>query len=201
MQTKTVRKHWWESRSAVLLQDFAKSCDGTYVPAVFKGWKTKRQHVLIELEQGKGTCVVTLTESDSSSGSGKKALVPSMQYTYQPARKLEFELFSAKRPVFHLFRRYLRATALPYSAMNKQFRARASHPSLLRSLLKQEGLAEVLEKHQKPYIKQHLKEQKAVLIFAESYKNADVKTLEANLTLMKLFIQALHDQGMVRKPK
>lgn len=197
MQTKTLRKHWWVPRSTALLQDFAKSCGGTYVPAVFKGWKHAGQHVRIELEQGMGTCRVTLKEADS--GSGSKALVVGMNYEYQPKHKLEFELFSAKRPLLLLFQgRYRRAT-LPYSAMNKRFKAKATHPSLLRSLIKYEGLAEALDSHPKAYIKVRLKEQKAVLTLTESFKKPDAHTLETNLALMKLFIQALHSQGLVRK--
>lgn len=198
MQTaKKIRKPWWVSKSTALLQEFAHASKGTYVPSSFKGWKYTGQHVTIPLAaQGSGMIVVTVTDSSSNS-SGQLAV--SMRYSYSSRRKLEFHLCKVNRPLFLPFHPQLRPVTLPNSAMNKAFHAKASHPSLLRSLLKQDGLQEALEGQPGSYIKLQFKEHKAVLSLTETSKKPDTHSLEKGVKLMKHFIAGLHEQGFIRE--
>lgn len=194
--TKKIRKPWWVSKSTALLQEFAHTSKGAYAPSSFKGWKYTGQHVTIPLAQGLGTIVVTVTDSNSDS-SGQLAV--SMKFSYSPRRKLEFHLRKVKRPLFLPFHPQLRPVTLPNSAMNKAFHAKASHPSLLRSLLKQDGLYEALESQPGSYIRLQLKDHKAVLRLSENSKKLDTHSLERGVKLMKHFIAGLHEQGFIRE--
>ncbi|MGZ7445585.1 hypothetical protein [Paenibacillus sp. TH7-28] len=199
-QTKQIRKPWWESKSAALLKEFAKTGGGTYTAAKFHGLKYTRQHVRVRLPHELGECVVTLADPSSSSSSSGQTHVIGIKYSYRPRRKLEFDLRSAKRPALGLLPGRLRPAALPDSALNKRFRARASHPSLLRSVLKQDGLAGVLEQRPGAHIKLRLKTREASLSFSESVKHPDVPALVSSVQLMKLLIQGLYEQGIICPP-
>ncbi|MDU5949895.1 hypothetical protein NYE69_06305 [Paenibacillus sp. FSL R5-0527] len=194
-QTKQIRKPWWESKSAALLKEFAKTGGGTYAAAKLHGLKYTRQHVRVRLPHELGECIVTL--ADPSSSSSGQAHVIGIKYSYRPRRKLEFDLCSAKRPAPGLLSGRLRPAALPDSALNKRFRARASHPGLLRPVLKQDGLAEALELHPGAHIKLRLKAHEASLSFSESVKHPDVPALVSSVQLMKLLIQGLYEQGVI----
>lgn len=194
-QTKEIRKPWWESKSAALLKEIAKSGGGMYAAAKFHGLKYTRQHVRVRLPRDLGECIVTL--ADPSSSSSGHAYVIGIKYSYRPRRKLEFDLCSTKRPALGLFSGRLRPATLPDSALNKRFRARASHPGLLRSILKQDGLAEAMEQHPGAYIKLRLKAHEASLSFSESVKHPDVPALDSSVQLMKLLIQGLYEQGSI----
>lgn len=193
--SKAKNKKWWVSETTHLLQDFAKTYGGVYVPAIFKGWKYKGQHVRIELGHELGA--IYLTVADSSSDSSKSYTV-GMKFEFASRRKLEFHLCRSKRPLFLPFRPQLRPVTLPNAAMNKQFHAKASHPGLLRSILKQEGLHETLESCPRAYIKLRPHGGKAVLSVSESAKKPDKETLVRAAGLMKLMIAALHEQGFIR---
>lgn len=194
-QTNEVRKQWWEAKSTVLLKQYEKTYGGTFTAAKFHGWKYKGQYLRIALAHGLGTCDITV--ADPNNDSSGHSYVVTIVYSYRPRRKLEFDFFSAKRPGLSLFSGQLRRVMLPNSAMNKQFRAKASHPSLLRSVLKQEGLAEMLDLHPGAAFKLRIKGPKARLSCTEKFKHPDVHTLESSLKLMKLFIHALEEQGVI----
>ncbi|WP_410771080.1 hypothetical protein [Fontibacillus sp. BL9] len=194
--TKKIRKPWWVSKSTALLQEYAHTARGTYVPGSFKDWKYTGQHVKIPLGHGLGTIIVTVT--DSGSGSSNQ-LVVGMKYSYSPRRKLEFHLCKLSRPLFLPFHPQLRHVTLPNTAMNKQFHAKASHPSLLRSILKQDGLHEELEAQPSAYIKLQPKKQMAILSLDDTSKTPDAHMLDRNIKLMKHFIAALHEQGYIRE--
>ncbi len=198
MQSAKIRKPWWVSKSTALLQEYAHIAHGTYVPASFKGWKYTGQHAKIPLGHGLGTMIVTVTDSGSGSGSSNQ-LVVGMKYNYSPRRKLEFHLCKLSRPLFLPFHPQLRPVTLPNAAMNKQFHAKASHPSLLRSILKQDGLHEELEVQPTAYIKLQPKNQMSVLSLSESSKKPDTHMLDRNMKLMNHFIAALHEQGYIRE--
>ncbi|MED4959150.1 hypothetical protein P9747_30980, partial [Paenibacillus macerans] len=68
---------------------------------------------------------------------------------------------------------------------------------LLRSVLKQDGLAEALELHPGAHIKLRLKAHEASLSFSESVKHPDVPALVSSVQLMKLLIQGLYEQGVI----
>lgn len=195
MQTKEVRKRWWESKTTVLLKEYEKMYGGKFVAAQFKDFKYTGQYVRVLLAEDLGECTITLTEA--SSDSSNKNLVIGIKYSFRPRRKLEFDLFSAKRPAFALFLHGRRPTTLPTSDMNKRFQARSSHPSVFRSVLKQDGLVEALDQHPKAYVRTRIKENKATLTFTESCKNPDASKIEDCLKLVKLFIEGLQEQGVI----
>ncbi|MGG6313743.1 hypothetical protein [Paenibacillus macerans] len=198
-QTKEVRKQWWESKSTVLLKEFAKNYGGTFAAAKFQGLKYKGQHVRVPLARGLGTCDIAVT--DPNNDSSGNAYVITIKYSYRPRRKLEFDLFSAKRQVLAWFSGQLREATLPNSAMNKQFRARASHPSVLRSVLKQEGLAETLDLHPSVYFRLRIKAGRASLTCTEKSKKPDVHMIADTLKLARLMIHALEEQGIIHDPQ
>ncbi|WP_178019830.1 hypothetical protein [uncultured Paenibacillus sp.] len=195
-QTKEVRKPWWEPKSTALLKEYAKTSGGTYAAGKFRGWKYKGQHVRVPLPRGFGNCEVAIT--DPSNDSSGNAYVITVKYDYRPRRKLEFVLFSAKRHVLAWFAGGLRETPLPNSAMNKRFQAKASHPSLLRSVLKHEGLEELLDLHPSVHLRLRIqKSGRGTLTFTEKFKKPDVPAITASVELMKKLILALEEQGIV----
>ncbi|MEF2966331.1 hypothetical protein V3851_10855 [Paenibacillus sp. M1] len=193
--TKKTRKPWWVAKSTALLQEYAQAYGGIYVPASFKGWVYKGQYVRIALKQGWGDIFVTVKDSGDSS----HRLTIGMKYVYSPRRRLEFHLRRTKYPLVLPFRRNLRPVTMPNSAMNKAYHAKASHPSLLRSILKQEGLHESLEAHPAVQIRHAAKGHNAVLSLSETSKTPDAKLLHQGVELMKQFITALHEQGFIRE--
>ncbi|MMZ58103.1 hypothetical protein D3C76_477170 [compost metagenome] len=194
MQTKTVHKSLLEPKSSAVLQEYAKTSGGTYIASSFKGWKYTSHHVKVELAHGLGVIIATLTDGSSSSNS-----VPTIQlkYKYRPRRKLECYLCSIKRPIFLPFQRHLRPASMPNSAVSKVFHAKASHPSVLRSVLKQDGLDQELLKSPKPTFRISLKGPVATLFYIESCKKPDVETLCSSVRLMTLFIRSLQEQGII----
>ncbi|SDG57851.1 hypothetical protein SAMN04488542_1656 [Fontibacillus panacisegetis] len=195
MQTKTVRKSMLESKSSIILQEYAKASGGTYVPSSFKGWKYTSHHVKVELAHGLGGVIIaTLSDSSSSSNS-----IPTIEltYKYRPRRKLECYLCSIKRPIFLPFQSHLRPASMPNSAVGKLFHAKSSHPSVLRSVLKHDGLDQELLKTPKATFRISLKGQAATLNYIESCKKPDVETLNSSVRLMKLFIRSLQEQGII----
>ncbi|MBA9083614.1 hypothetical protein FHR92_000057 [Fontibacillus solani] len=197
MQTKTVRKNMLESKSSIILQEYAKASGGTYVPSSIKRWKYTSHHVKVELAHGLGVIIATLSDSSSSSNS-----VPTIEltYKYRPRRKLECYLCSIKRPIFLPFQSHLRPASMPNSAISKLFHAKASHPSVLRSVLKQDGLDQELLKRPKATFRISLKGHVATLIYIEPCKKTDVETLNSSVRLMKLFIRSLQEQGIIYEP-
>lgn len=190
--TRKARKPWWVNKPTALLQEYAHTYGGTYVPASFKDWRYTGQHVRIPLGQDLGTVMITVTEPSSGT------LVVSMKYDYRPRRRLEFHLCAKKRPLFLPFHSDLLPATLPISAMNKTFHSKTSHPSLLRSILKQEGLHEALELHPRAYIKLRHKQHQALLSLSETSKKPDAQMIDQGVRLLKRFIAALHEQGYIR---
>lgn len=194
-QTKEVRKPWWEPKSTALLKGYAKTSGGAYAAGKFRSWKYKGQHVRVPLPRSFGSCEVTI--ADPNNDSSGNAYVITIKYSYRPRRKLEFVLFSSKRHVPAWFAGGLRDTPLPNSAMNKRFQARASHPSLLRSVLKHEGLEELLDLHPHVHFRLRIRSGRATLTCTEKFKKPDVPAITANVELMKKMILALEEQGIV----
>jgi hypothetical protein len=194
-QTKENRKPWWEPKSTTLLKEFARSSGGAYAAGKFRGWKYKGQHVQTPLPRSFGACEVTVT--DPSSESSGNTYVITVKYSFRPRRKLEFDLFSAKRPILAWFTGRLRETSLPNSAMNKRFQAKASHPSLLRSALKHQGVEELLTPHPNVHIRLRIKGGRSTLTITEKFKKPDISAITANVELMKSFILALEEQGII----
>lgn len=194
-QTKEIRKPWWESKSTALLKEYAKTSGAAYVAGNFSSWKYKGQHVRMPLPRSFGACEVTITDP-SSEISGNEYVI-TVKYSYRARRKLEFVLFSAKRHILAWLTGGLRETPLPNSAMNKRFQAKASHPSLLRSALKHEGLEELLDLHPKVHVRLRIKNGRATLTCTEKFKKSDVPTITASVELMKKMIFALGEQGII----
>ncbi|GIO37989.1 hypothetical protein J41TS12_28500 [Paenibacillus antibioticophila] len=198
MQTKTskkLNKPWWESKSTTVLQQFAQTGGGFFVPAAFKNWKYTGQHVRIELGHGRGTLYVTLKDS----GSESSHLVTSIQYSFQPRRKFQFHLCKAKRLIFIPFHPELKDASMPNSAMQKSFHAKATHPSLLRQLLKFEGLQEALESKPNAYVSLKTKDRRLLLTLTEASKKPDADSLNQGVQLMRYFIAALEEHGVIRE--
>ncbi|MOA32111.1 hypothetical protein D3C78_1533020 [compost metagenome] len=86
---------------------------------------------------------------------------------------------------------------MPNSAGSKLFHAKASHPSVLRSVLKQDGLDQELLKTPRATFKLTLKGRMATLIYIETCKKPDVEILSSSVRLMKLFIRSLKEQGII----
>ncbi|MGP0586341.1 hypothetical protein [Paenibacillus timonensis] len=194
-QTKEIRKPWWESKSTALLKEYAKTSGSAYTAGKFSGWRYKSQHVRVPLPRSFGNCEVAIT--DPSNDSSGNEYVISVKYSYRPRRKLEFVLFSAKRHLLAWLTGGLRETPLPNSAMNKRFQAKASHPSLLRSALKHEGLEELLDLHPNVHFRLRIKSGRATLTCTEKFKKPDVPAIAASVELMKKMIYALEEQGIV----
>lgn len=193
---KRLRKPWWVSKSKALLQQYAETDGGIYVPASFKGWKYTGQHVRKELNQGIGALHVTLVDSGSDSSKHWSAAV---KFNFVPRRKLEFYLKRSRHPLALPFHPELRPASLPHSAMNKAYHAKATHPGLLRLILKQEGLYEALELLPGAYVKLGLKGNRAVLTISARSKKPDLGFLEAGVKVAVHFIDALHEHGFVRE--
>lgn len=192
-------KPWWESKSKFLLQEYAAKYDATFVAASFKNWKYTGQHVIIGLPHGRGQLYLTVTDSSSSNGTNTSSgQVIQIKYKYKPRRKLEYILSPIKSALFLIFRGNLRQVTLP-NPLSKSFHAGASHPSLLRGILKYEGIAELLEEHKGARLKTRVKEHEAELSFTETHKKVDIALLHECVQLTELFIEAIYEQGMVRE--
>lgn len=198
MQTKTSKKlsnPWWVSKATGILQQFAQAGGGSFVPASFKGWKYTGQHVRIDLGHGRGMVYVTLKDS----GSESSQLVTNIQYSFLPRRKFQFHLCKSKRLIFIPFNSELKDASMPNSAMQKSFHAKATHPSLLRQLLKFEGLQEMLESNPNAYISLKIKDRKLVLNLTETSKKLDTESLNQGVRLIRYFIAALEEHGVIRE--
>lgn len=198
MQTKTskkLNKPWWVSKATTVLQQFAQTGGGSFVPASFKNWKYTGQHVRIELGHGRGTLYVTIKDS----GSESSQLITSIQYSFQPRRKFQFHLCKVNRLIFIPFHSELKDASMPNSAMQKSFHAKTTHPSLLRQLLKFEGLQEVLESKPDAYISLKTKDRRLLLTLTEASKKPDADSLNQGVRLMRYFIAALEEHGVIRE--
>ncbi|MCT2197238.1 hypothetical protein M3G15_19185 [Paenibacillus sp. p3-SID1389] len=197
-QTTVKSKPWWEPKSTALLKEYARTSGGTYAAGTFRNWKYKGQHVRLPLSPRFGSCKVTITDPNNDTSGNEYAIT--VKYSYRPRRKLEFVLFSAKRHVLAWFTRGLREASLPNSGMNKKFQAKASHPSLLRSVLKYEGIEELLNLHSKIHVRLRIKNGRATLTCTEKLKKPDVPAITATVELMKKLLLALEDQGIIGDP-
>ncbi|WP_068782899.1 hypothetical protein [Paenibacillus phocaensis] len=195
IQTKAIRKTWWEPKSTALLKEYAKSSGGAYTAGKIRGWKYKGQHVRVPLPHRFGSCEVMVT--DPNNDSSGNAYVITVKYSYRPRRKLEFVLFSAKRHVLAWFVGGLRDTSLPNSAMNKRFRAKASHPSLLRSALKYERLEKLLDVHPHVHFRLRIQSGRATLTCTEKFKKPDIPAIAAAVELTRTMILALEELGII----
>lgn len=198
MQTKTnkkVNKPLGVNKAATILQQFAANGGGSFVPASFKNWKYTGQHVRIELGHGRGVLYVSLKDS----GSESSQLVTSIRYSFQPRRKLQFHLCRTKRLIFIPFHSELKDAAMPNSAMQKSYHAKATHPSLLRQLLKFEGLQEALESKPNAYISLKAKDRRLLLTLTETSKDPDTDSLNQGVRLLRYFIAALEEHGVIRE--
>ncbi|HEY4391942.1 MAG TPA: hypothetical protein VGN02_11420 [Paenibacillus sp.] len=194
-------KPWWESKSKFLLQEYAKKYEATFVEASFKNWKYTGRHVLIRLPHERGQMYLTVTDSSNSNGTNtNNGQVIGIKYKYKPRRKFEYLLSSVKSPLLLMFHRNLRQVTLP-NPLSKSFHAGASHPSLLRGILKHEGITDLLEWHKGARLKARVKEHEAELAFTETNKKADVEFLRGCVQIMELFIEAMREQGIVREVK
>lgn len=194
-QTKEIHKPWWESKSTALLKEYARTSEGTYTAGKFRGWKYKGQHVRTPLPRSFGACEVTITDPSGESSGNQYAI--SVKYSFRPRRRLEFDLFSAKRHVLVWLTGKLRETTLPNSAMNKRFQAKASHSSLLRSVLKHQGLEEQLELHSHVHVRLRIRNGRATLTCTDKFKKPDLSAITTNVELMKMLIFALEEQGVI----
>lgn len=197
-QTTVKSKPWWEPKSTTLLKEYARTSGGTYAAGTFKNWKYKGQRVRLPLSPHFGSCEVTITDPNNDSSGHEYAI--SVKYSYRPRRKLEFVLFSANRHLLAWFTRGLREASLPNSAMNKKYQAKASHPSLLRSALKYEGIEELLNLHSKIHVRLRIKNGRATLTCTEKLKKPDVPAITTTVELMKKLLLALEDQGIIGDP-
>lgn len=194
MKTRPVHTNLLAPKSTIVLQEYAHIYGGTYVPASFKNWKYRAKHIKIDLPHGLGSIYVTITDSSNSSNN-----VPyiHIKYNYRPRRKLECNLCSIKRPIFTPFQRHLRPSTISNSAINKLFHAKSSHPSLFRTLLKQDGLDQILLDRPNASFKIRIKEQRAVLTYSEACKKPDVQTLDSSIKLVRLLIDSIREQGII----
>lgn len=195
MKTKSVPNSLLVPKSTMILQDYAHTYGGTYVPSSFKKWKYTAKHIKIDLNHGLGSIYVMI--KDSSSNSSDNVPYIHIKYNYRPRRKLECNLCSIKKPIFLPFQQHLRPSTLSNSAVNKLFHARSSHPSLFRTLLKQEGLDQALLNRPNASFKIRIKEQKALLTYSEACKKPDVQVLHSCIQLVKLLIASLREQGII----
>lgn len=195
MKTKPIHQHLLAQKSTLILQEYAHKYGATYVPSSFKRWKYTAKHIKVDLEHGLGSIYVTITDESNSSNN-----VPHVQvkFNYRIRRKLECSFCSIKSPLWLPFHRHLRPSSLPNSAVNKLFHAKASHPSLFRTLLKHEGLDEALLDRPKASFKIRIKEQQAVLTYIETCKNPDVQTLHSIIKLVRILIDSIREQGIIR---
>ncbi|WP_018749922.1 hypothetical protein [Paenibacillus sanguinis] len=197
-RTNQLNQSWWQSKATALLKEYEESYnDGTFVPAKLHGWKYKGHHVRIRLGQHYGTGELTITDPTNETGN---MFGITIKYSYRPRRKLEFAVAPAKNPMLLMFIRHLRVTAMPNSAMSKNYAAKASHPSLLRSALKHDGLSEWLERHPGVHLRLRVKNGIATLSCANKVKEADVNSLQDVVELTKLVLQALEEQSAVGEP-
>ncbi|WP_334074866.1 MULTISPECIES: hypothetical protein [Paenibacillus] len=193
---KKLNKPWWVSKSQALLQQYAETHSGVYVRTSFKGWKYTGQHVRKELKQGIGALYVTLADAGSDSS---KQWSSAVKFCFMPRRKLEFSLKRSKHPLALPFHPELRSASLPHSAMNKTYHAKATHPGLLRLILKQEGLYEALEHLPGARVKLRIKGSRGILTVSGLSKKPDLAFLEAGVKVALHFIEALHEHGFVRE--
>lgn len=197
-RTNQLNKSLWQLKSTVLLKEYEKSYkDGTFVPAKLHGWKYKGHHVRIKLGQHYGTGELTVADPTNETG---LTFGITMKYSYRPRRKLEFTVAPAKNPMLLLFTKHLKETAMPNSAMSKNYVAKASHPSLLRSVLKHEGVSQWLELHPEVQLRLRVKNGVATLCCANRVKEADAHSLQDVVKLTKLVLHALEEQTAVGEP-
>lgn len=193
-----LNKAWWHLKSTALLKEYEKSYnDGSYVPAKLDGWKYKGQHVRIRLGHHDDTGKLTVTDPTNESGNRFGITV---KYSYRPRRKLEFTVVSIKHSMSLMFIRHLRETKMPNSALSKNYAVKASHPSLLRSILKHEGLSRWLEPHPDIQLRLRIKNGIATLACTSKVKEADAHSLQEVVKLTRLVLHALEEQGTVGEP-
>ncbi|OPA75596.1 hypothetical protein BVG16_19835 [Paenibacillus selenitireducens] len=200
MQTeskKHVRKKWWEPKSTGILRQYAHDFNGTYHEASFKGFSYKSQHVTVGARHGAGTIQVTIIEAGNNNGSSADTM--ELTYTYRPRRKLEFYLCSAKRLAYSFLQQRLRPTSMPNSALMKVFKGGATHPSMLRSLLKHEQLSDMLLEHPHAEIRLKIKEHNATLTYRERVKKPDGQSLSQGVQLMERLLDALREQSVMHE--
>lgn len=193
-------KPWWESKSKFLLQEYANKYEATFVEASFKNWKYTGRHVLIRLPRGRGQMYLTVTDSNSNGSNTNNGQTIGIKYKYKPRRKLEYLLSPIKSPLLLIFHGNLRQVTLP-NPLSKSFHAGASHPSMLRAILKHEGIADLMEEHKDARLKTRVREHEAELTFSETNKKADVEFLRGCVQIMESFVEAIYEQGIVREGK
>lgn len=192
----TKRKKWYESAQTVLLKEYADQYGGTYIPASFKHWKYTGEHVKIELKSGDESLYISVT-SGNNNNSGSNTETIRLKYVYRPRRKLQFVIVPKKRLLLNIMYRDMKPVTMPNTAMSKLFKGLSTHPSLLRTVLKYEDLAEELMVYDHATTKLQIKDGKAILSWTENYKKPNAETVHERVSALKYMIKALHDQGVI----
>lgn len=189
-------KKWYESAQTVLLKDYAERYGGTYIPASFKHWKYTGEHVKIVSASGHETLYISVTSGNSNNSSSNSDTIR-LKYVYRPRRKLQFVMVPKKGLLISMMYRDMKPVTMPNSAMSKLFKGVSTHPSLLRTVLKYEGLAEELMIYFHASIKLQIKDGKATLSWSESYKKPDAEIVNERVTVLQYIIKALDEQNVI----
>ncbi|MCR8842526.1 hypothetical protein NQ117_02420 [Paenibacillus sp. SC116] len=193
---KLRKKSLWESKHTTLLKQYAHDYGGTYVPASFKNWEYVGEHVKIDAPKGEGPIYIALKNSGNSNGKGQLSILE-MKFLFRPRRKLEFSLFSTKRKVLSMFYPNMRPATMPNAVLKKLFKGMATHPNLLRSLLKHEGLEEALMPFFSSRFNLRIKDQKATFRISQTLNAPDMQAIHEQVQLLIRFIAALHEQNVI----
>ena len=199
MKKQAIKKQWWESKRTVLLKQYAHDYGGEYVAASLKKWRYTAEHVKLPDPYGLGTYDVSVRSNSNSNSTSTSELIE-VKFTYRPRRKLEFSMTPAKR-LNYAFHRNMDKVTMPNTVMSKLFQAVSTHPSLLRSVLKHEGLAEELMMFLSVKLQLRIKEHTAVLTWTEPCNDPDLRALEDRISVMKQFVRALYDQNIIHETK
>lgn len=195
MSSSTAPKRW-EPKSTRLLRQYAHEAGGTFQSASLKGIKYTPQAAKVNLSHGRGELKVRVVDSSNQGSSGSQESIV-VTYDFRPRRKLKFYLISKKRLALHAFDRDYRETTMPNHLLAKMFKAGASHPSILRAILKYEPFADDLLVHPFADIRLKIKGNMATLAYKESVKKSDVEMIQDKVDVVKHLIEALYEQSVV----
>ncbi|MGZ9585489.1 hypothetical protein [Paenibacillus marinisediminis] len=198
VKKKPISKKWWESAGTQLLKQYAEQYGGTYFPSKLKGWSYISEHVQVNDPTGHGSYTISFKSSGNSSSSSSSDMIE-IKYTFRPRRKLEFFLISAKRAMFSFMHRDMRPVTMPDSAMSKLFKGMSTHPSLLRTVLKHDGLSDELMPYFSATIRLRINEHKATLSWTEAHKKPDLQVIHERMRIVQLFVQALREQNVIHE--
>lgn len=201
MESKTkkpiTKKQWYESHNTHTLKEYAKSCGAEYVKASFENWIYTGEHVKVIDRKGWGTYSIAIQSNGNNNSSSDSEKIE-IKFQFRPRRKLEFFMVP-KRGFLGWIHRDMREVTMPDNAMSKTFKGIATHPSLLRSVLKHEGLSDEMLAFMKASVRLKMKDHKATLHWQEAYKKPDVEVIQERLLVLRRFVQALHEQNVIHE--